>query len=540
MKYLGLAISLLLCVLVFGLPAYGQCSGGKINGEFHTSCYPWDNTSPHNDGFITGTTTHNDTKRLQRAIDEALGKLIFDEGDYFIDCDLKLYPYRTLEGTGRAVYFAPPTPTPLPSPTPTPAAPSYPSSKIIQTHSGKAIFRIGEDVTNVSIRNLALESGLDATGTMGILFEGGDVANHSSLYFEFSNMTFYHLYKGIYVNAIDDPPGAWQADNVRLDHASFEYCDIGIHINSNNSGWDIDSVDFIVPPGDDFDPDHPLADGQTFAIALEKSTYTSMNLLIGNGNHKTPATGFVYVNQHGNLRISNSVDEGFKNSYYIQGNGRTNPIFLANNYIQSALTVKDSTLVSTANQFHSAGMTFVPATASGVSQVYSYGDKFCREETGCPNRTYDLEDSATIISSADQDKITSTVPNFINYDTNTGIPALSLLAPTNAGGPLLRLGRGAYWFDIYRSETDGSLYFQGNTDGYSQYVFDTHNGGKVTLNNDGSVTYGTVTYSNLGAANGSSVNGTVVYCSNCTKATPCASGGSGALAKLLHGTWDCD
>lgn len=32
----------------------------------------------------------------------------------------------------------------------------------------------------------------------------------------------------------------------------------------------------------------------------------------------------------------------------------------------------------------------------------------------------------------------------------------------------------------------------------------------------------------------------VFYCSNCTKATPCASGGSGAIAKFLNSAWDCD
>lgn len=35
-------------------------------------------------------------------------------------------------------------------------------------------------------------------------------------------------------------------------------------------------------------------------------------------------------------------------------------------------------------------------------------------------------------------------------------------------------------------------------------------------------------------------NGTFVYCSDCTKATPCASGGTGAMAKRLNGAWDCN
>lgn len=35
-------------------------------------------------------------------------------------------------------------------------------------------------------------------------------------------------------------------------------------------------------------------------------------------------------------------------------------------------------------------------------------------------------------------------------------------------------------------------------------------------------------------------NGTITYCSNCTKTTPCAAGGTGALAKRLNGAWDCN
>lgn len=45
-----------------------------------------------------------------------------------------------------------------------------------------------------------------------------------------------------------------------------------------------------------------------------------------------------------------------------------------------------------------------------------------------------------------------------------------------------------------------------------------------------------VLFANLGTPS----NGTFLYCSDCTKATPCASGGNGALAKRLNGAWDCD
>jgi hypothetical protein len=542
MKYLGLAIAFLFCVMVFSQPAYGQCSGGKIDGIYHTSCYPW--TS--GDGTISGTTTLNDTPRLQRAINAAFGKLLFDEGDYFLNDELTVYSYRILEGTGRGVYFAQPTPTPLPNPTPTPQAPSDLTSKIIQTANNKAIFKIGEGIYSVSIRDMALESGLGATGTIGILFRGGDVNNYSSINFEMTNLTFDHLDKGIYVNAVDNPnvggdqTGLWQCDGMRLEHAAFQYCNIGVHINSNNSGWNISSIETIVPAGNALSTGTPLDGNHTYALFLERSTYTSINLVIGNGDLGSPASALIYVKEHANLSISNVVDEGFRNSIYIQGGDRSSPIYLSNNFYMSPVTVNASTVVSTANQFYSSGGTYVPAYATGYAQIYSYGDKFCFEGGGCTSSTYATSGGASVVSSVNQFNAASTVPHSINYDTSSGIPAMALVAPTSAAGPLLRLGRGSFWFDITRSEADGSLWFKGNQNDYSQYVFDTNNGGKVTLNNDGSVTYGTIAFSALGAAVGSAVNGTVVYCSNCTKATPCASGGNGAIAKRINSAWDCN
>jgi hypothetical protein len=42
------------------------------------------------------------------------------------------------------------------------------------------------------------------------------------------------------------------------------------------------------------------------------------------------------------------------------------------------------------------------------------------------------------------------------------------------------------------------------------------------------------------ASLGTPANGTAVYCGDCTKATPCAGVGPGAIAKRLNGAWDCN
>jgi len=43
-------------------------------------------------------------------------------------------------------------------------------------------------------------------------------------------------------------------------------------------------------------------------------------------------------------------------------------------------------------------------------------------------------------------------------------------------------------------------------------------------------------FADLGAA----TNGSIIYCSDCTIASPCAGGGTGSLAKRLNGAWVCN
>ena len=53
---------------------------------------------------------------------------------------------------------------------------------------------------------------------------------------------------------------------------------------------------------------------------------------------------------------------------------------------------------------------------------------------------------------------------------------------------------------------------------------------------DGALVQTGVTQANLGTP----ANGTIIYCSDCTIANPCAGGGTGAFAKRLNGAWVCN
>lgn len=58
----------------------------------------------------------------------------------------------------------------------------------------------------------------------------------------------------------------------------------------------------------------------------------------------------------------------------------------------------------------------------------------------------------------------------------------------------------------------------------------------LLLNSTGTMTLFTLTQATLGTP----ANGTIVYCSDCTIANPCAGAGTGALAKRLNGVWVCN
>jgi len=62
-------------------------------------------------------------------------------------------------------------------------------------------------------------------------------------------------------------------------------------------------------------------------------------------------------------------------------------------------------------------------------------------------------------------------------------------------------------------------------------------GAAQKLYDDGRIGGASCTFANLAA---DATDGDRIYCSDCTKATPCASGGSGALAVRINGAWDCN
>lgn len=68
------------------------------------------------------------------------------------------------------------------------------------------------------------------------------------------------------------------------------------------------------------------------------------------------------------------------------------------------------------------------------------------------------------------------------------------------------------------------------------YYSDDGSAKQAAIMHNGAVRQTGVTF----AALGTPVNGTLLYCSDCTIANPCASGGTGAFAKRLNAVWVCN
>lgn len=373
MKTVFTTIMLLLVLSYFASVTYAQnCEStntttSRINGIYHTSCFPWLTT----DGKIMykGVEKNNDQPRLQRAVWSTYygGKIIFNEPLYYVDRPIELVSFLILEGMGKQNE-------------------SYGTSKIILTADNTHIFRFRGGINQVSIRDMTLEADPPTNNnTIGILAQGinyGCSGNSSNTSNQFSNLYIGKFTKGMYVNS-EIPSGCtstqpgWQFDNTRIDHVLFYQNKTGLEINAGNSGFDMSNVLFDVP-----------ANG--YGVYAPYAGYGTMNRVDGagtkDGQGNPIAETFIYMQQHSVWSIQSSAVEGFRNALvvdtYVDGTGtsapwRTFPINLINNAFNEGVSIKGSTVVSTGNMYSPAGDNEIKLLSG--THMYSVGDKFCWE-----------------------------------------------------------------------------------------------------------------------------------------------------------------
>ncbi|MGB7210109.1 MAG: hypothetical protein WBD27_15740 [Pyrinomonadaceae bacterium] len=540
----SLALVAILTVAIFtSQSAYGQ--GGIV--KVSTFC-----TNPD--------ITVDKTACIQAAVDSIFsGKVIFDQQYYEVNNTIKLRSYITIEGSGSNT-------------NPMVMTDSQPSSHIRMTGTGKAIFTIGKNsdgtpaayFTSIAIRDIGLSATTD-NGTIGILAEGS--LPHGGDHFEFKNIQFQGFHRGIMVKAADR---GWQFDNVKLDHCKFivpqgnridptivprddnsppELRNIGVYVDSLNSGWQISGIELVLGK-------------TTRGFHFQGLAYSTIDSVIANGvpipvpggdpDTQPVANASIYVKDHGSLRISNSVSEGVGYDLKVEGPGLLYPITLESNSFQGRVDISASTVISTGNQFgleqpwsgDPLGIYQSPLpVAKNGAKVYSVGDKFCfdyyQSLARCRTSGWQMETNSELVYGIGQFGNTIAKPTSIEHaelPETANTPLLSVFSTSTANfqkRPLLRLGQRAgvdqHHYSLSRNSLNGYLEFEGSQPApYTGYSF------------NGPIKLPSVTVAGLPGSFG---NGTLIFCSDCLpNTTPCVGGGTtapGALAISVGYNWSC-
>lgn len=291
-------------------------------------------------------------------------------------------------------------------------------SRITLTGPGKALFRIGECVENVTIRDIELNSESNV-GTTGVEAVG---AWTSSQGFIFERVAFNNFNRGISAYGLPQTNLAWQFDYVKIIKCRFIMNrDAGVFINTRNTDWKIEGCLFVNPKKgpnqnanaihlervgiilieDTFAGGFPGALGGTFINILDSSTTTII------GSQCESMTNSIVYNEVNN---PNAGDLSF-------------PLMVINSIFEDPIVLKARRdYVSTGNLY--GARTF---RADERVQVYSTGDRFCYDgyTIACRGMEKNNFDKATVVFMTGQPTNGQVKghPTYFGTDVEFGAPA---------------------------------------------------------------------------------------------------------------------
>ncbi|CAN5603997.1 hypothetical protein BH18ACI1_BH18ACI1_04000 [soil metagenome] len=264
-------------------------------------------------------------------------------------------------------------------------------SRIRLKGTNRALFRIGECVENIAIRDLELY-GSSNENTSGIEAVG---AFMSSQNFYFERVVFNNFNRGFYAHGLPITTFAWQFDYVKFNHCRFVYNrDAGIYSDVINSDWKIEGSMFLNPKR----TPQQNANSMHFEHAgdiLVSDTY---------GGGFTNAIGGIYldVTDSAAITVINSQSESMTAALVYNGavlpdaGDYSYPITFVNNIFDAPIIFKARrTFVSTGNLY--GPKTF---RTDERLRVYSTGDRFCYDgyTLGCQNAMSSNNfDKATVV-----------------------------------------------------------------------------------------------------------------------------------------------
>jgi hypothetical protein len=335
------------------------------------------------------------------------GTLQIPEGDFVVASPVTLSSGVVIQGVSAITTLAPTNNVVKQNP-----------SRIRLRGTNRALFRIGECVENISIRDLEL-FGESNEGTSGIEAVG---AFMSSQNFYFERVVFQGFNRGFYAHGLPITTFAWQFDYIKFNHCRFVYNrDAGIYSDVINSDWKIEGSMFMNPKRTPTTNANSMHFEHAGAILIQDTF----------GGGFTSAIGGIFLDvlDSAILTVLNSQTESMTASIVYNGAGVPNagdysyPMTLINNVFGHPIIFKARrTLVSTGNLY--GANTF---QADERLRVYSTGDRFCYDgyTLGCQTTTpKTIFDRATVVFMTGQSDEGSVKghPTFFGTDVQFGTP----------------------------------------------------------------------------------------------------------------------
>jgi len=339
------------------------------------------------------------------------GTLFFPEGDYQVGGvpnfkGIALPSNVTIQGIGGLHSNASTSDLPRKNPT-----------RITLNGANRAIFRIGECMEKIAIKDIELIA-TSQQNTIGVEALGA-YTSVQDVYFE--NVTFHSLWRGISARGLPQTDLNWQFDYIQIDRCRFVFnTDTGIYVNIRNTDWRVQNTLFINPPR--------TASQKADSMTFERAAGILIDNTVGGGFANALGGTFLNILDSGSVLVSHSQTESMTNSFIY--NEQKNPnagdysapvTFLNSAFGNPIIFQARRTFVSTGNFY--GGNTF---RAGELLRVYSTGDRFCYDgyTLGCRGATKNNFDKATIIFMTGQpdDGQVKGHPTFFGTDVQFGAP----------------------------------------------------------------------------------------------------------------------
>jgi hypothetical protein len=429
-------------------------------------------------------------------------------------------------------------------------------SQILLTAENKSIFRIGENCEGIRFRDIEFRAtstnhtyGVEAVGK---LHDNGlgttqDIA--------FDNVAFTSFEKGIYAHMPNRETDSWQFDYVKVEHSMFTgNVDAGIYMDVYNTDWAIKNSNFYLPP-------HSLGNSDAIRIRYAGAVYVQNTFAGGiayDVGHTVQQGGdFIDVTGVGSLTITNcSAERLTRGLVWAEGTGITGNLASTINVFGGGFG--DPVELYQPVNYVSNGVTYFGKTVRAFNddvRFYSTGDRFCYG-SWVTNPCYDIstpppagehigfQGGKLMFQTGQlQDGAIPAVPTTLGNDTQ-----IVSDSSTTAAKPVLNIttqhvpgqnktflqmeqtttGGGGFNYQLARDGTNGYLRFTGSQGTpWTGYIFN----GPVVL-----------PARNLAGITPEAVApaGSVMFCLDClANSSPCATGGSGALAIQTGTGWIC-